>query len=167
MMDFSEALLCASMKNILVKLSIWMVHLKWIEILEWTTSMSEQSLYAWKFHHLPSDLARRGWRLLLIGEYHHATINEVLSKMIHQHCYASINISIHHDFTIHRLFFSLVFHLHTILIFPFANYSSSSTILEFSTCKLLFPFDIWSPPSIDYCFPNLNFDNHHQYFPLY
>ena len=151
MMDLSEAFLCASMKNPPVKLSIWMVHLKWTEILEWTTAMSKQSLSSWQFHHLPSDLARRGWRLLLIGEDHHATINEVLSKMRHQHCYASINISMHHEYTIHRLLFSLVCHLQTILSLLSANYSSSSTILDFSTCKLLFPSDIWSLQSTDYC----------------
>ena len=114
-----------------------MVHLKWTEILEWTAAMSKQSLYAWQFHHFPSDFARRGWRLLLIGEDHH--------------CYASINISMHHEFTIHRWLFSLVCHLQTILTLPSPNYSSSSAILEFATCKLLFPFDIWSLPYTYYC----------------
>ena len=126
MMDFSKAFLCASMKNMPIKPSIWMVHLKWTEILEWTAAMSKQSLSAWQFHHLPSDLARRGWHLLLFGEDHHATINEVLPKMSHQHCYASISISMHYESTIHRLLFSLVCHLQTILSLPSTNYSSSS-----------------------------------------
>ena len=119
-MDLSEAFLCASMKNLPVKPSIWMVYLKWTEILEWTAAMSEQSQYAWQFHNLPSDLARRGWRLLLIGEDHH--------------CYASM----HYESTIHRLLFSLVCHLQTILSFPSTNYSSS--------------FAIWSLPPANYCF---------------
>ena len=69
MMDISEVFLCASMKNIPVKPSIWMVHLKWTAILEWTTTIFEHSTSAWQFHHFPSDLARRGWCLLLIGEH--------------------------------------------------------------------------------------------------
>ena len=154
-MDFLEAFLCASMKNMPVNPSIWMVHLKWIEILEWTTTMFEQSLSAWQFHNFPSDLARKGWCLLLIGEDNHATINEVLSKMSHQHCCASINILIHHESTIHRLLFSLFCHLQTILSFPSTNYSSSSTIWSFPLANYCFllAFGVWKPSSI---FPPLS-----------
>ena len=108
------------------------MNLKRAEFLEWTTAMSEHSLSAWQFHHLPNDLARRGWCLLLIGEHIVSPLyNQWITKKPPE-------------------YFNTVMCRSTCQCIMYLSLSSS----EF--CYLFPIWKFWSMSSTDFCFP---FDN--------
>ena len=61
--------ICMKNRQIWILNGSFEMNLKRVEFLEWTATVSKHSLFALQFHHLPSDLARKGWCLLLIGEH--------------------------------------------------------------------------------------------------
>ena len=108
------------------------MNLKRAEFLEWTTAMFEHFLSAWQFHHLPSDIARRGWCLLLISEHIVSPLNnQWITKNTPK-------------------YFNIVMCRSTCQCIMYLSLSSSDFCCLFPIWKF------WNLSSTDFCFP---FDN--------